>query len=458
MLPFVGPSYTLAVRQASAQRSVNLYLQTMETPSKAAYILRQVPGLTSLAPLGAAIRGAICAANRSFFVAGSTLYEVSGSTATSRGTLLTSSGEVGMAWGTTQLVITDGPNGYVFTLASNAFAQITDSEFPGSDRVEYLGGYFILKSPDTQQFLLTAIDDAATIDALDYASAESSPDDIVAHIVSNQRLYLLGEKTAEVWFLAGGVDFPMARSSGETVDVGCIAKWSVRRLDLGFAFIGQDENGSGMVYRVAGGPPSRISTTAVEEALQSSTDLAAATAWVYQDHGQTFYCINAPGLGSTWVYEVSTNAWHERADINGLGQFVQHRATHHIYNGGHLVGASDGVVYSMSRGVTTFDGDPIVCERTSPNEATPSRDVVQYSEFVLDCQTGEAASGTPMVELSWSNDGGATFGNPVTRSAGALGNRYQRLVWRMLGRAIDRVWRVRFSADAPFSIINGVAK
>lgn len=458
MLPFVGPSYTLATRQASAQRSVNLYLQPMETPSKATHIMRAVPGLAEVADLSAVIRGAICAANRSFVVAGPTLYEVIGSTATNMGSLATSSGEVGMASGTTQLVITDGPNGYVLTLATNIFAQITDPDFPGSDRVDYLNGFFILKRSGTQQFYVTSIDDATAVDALDYASAESAPDDIVSHIVSNQRLYLLGEETTEVWFAADSVDFPFARSSGETVDVGCVAKWSVQKLDLGFAFIGRDRNGAGIVYRVAGGPPTRISTVAVEEALQSSSDLAGATAWVYQDHGQTFYAINAPGLRSTWVYEVATNAWHERADLDELGQFKQHRITHHIYNNGHFVGASDGKVYRMSRDVHKFGSDPIVCERTSPNDATPARDHVPYAEFVLDCLTGEAASGTPQVELSWSNDGGATFGNPVSRSAGALGERYQRLVWRRLGRAIDRVWRVRFSADAPFAIVNGVAK
>lgn len=458
MLPFVGPSYTLSVRQASTQNAVNLYLQTMETPSKAAYIMRKVPGLSLLADLGSPIRGAICAANRSFFVAGPTLYEISGSTATARGTLTSATGEVGMAWGTTQLVIADGATGYVLTLASNAFAQITDPDWPGSTKVDYLNGFFILSPPGSQQFYVTAIDDASNIDALDYASAEAKPDGIVGHIVSSQRLYLLGERTLEVWFPSDGPDFPFARSSGETVDVGCIAAWSIRALDLGFAWIGRDENGAGMVYRVAGGPPQRISTTAVEEALQGSSDLASATAWVYQDHGQTFYAINAPGLSSTWVYEVSSNAWHERADLDPVGQFTQHRVTHHIYNGGHIVGGSDGVVYQLSRDVYTFGGDPIVCERTSPHYATPARDVVRYSEFVLDCLTGEATSGEPMAELSWSNDGGATFGNPEPRSVGALGNRFQRLVWHRLGRAVDRVWRLRFSADAPFAIVSGVAK
>lgn len=457
MLPFVGPSYTLSTRQASAQRSVNLYLQAMETPSKASHIMRRVPGLTVFCALGAVIRGCIEADGRCFFVAGSTLYEISSAgTATNRGTLSTSTGNVGMAWGTTQLVIVDGANGYVLTLSSNAFAAISDPDFPGSDRVAYLDGFFVLKDPGTQQFYVTSIDDASSIDALDYASAESSPDDVVAHIVSNQRLYLLGERTTEVWFNAGGPDFPFSRSTGETIDVGCIATWSVCRADAGLIWIGRDDNGSGMVYRSAGSPPQRVSTVAVEEALQSSTDLTAATAYVYQDHGQTFYAINAPGVNATWVYEFSTNAWHERCDIDGDGEFIAHRATHHVFaHDMHLVGDADGYVYAMDRTVNLFGDDQIVCERTSPNDAIPLRQLKTHTQFVLDCVTGESATSTPNVELSWSNDGGATFGDPVIRSAGAIGNRYQRLVWRRLGRSRDRVWRIRFSDDAAFAIISG---
>lgn len=458
-LPFVGPSYTLTTRQASAQRSVNLYLQAMETPSKAGVIMRAVPGLVLFASLGAEVRGCIEANNRCFFVAGGSLYELSSTgTATLRGSLLTTTGNVGMAWGTTQLVIVDGANGYVLTLATNTFTQITDPDWPGSDRVDYLDGFFILKTQDTQQFYVTAIDDAANIDALDFASAESTPDIITAHIVANQRIYLLGQINTEVWYNAGAQDFPFARSSGETIDVGCIATWSVRKADASLIWVGRDMNGSGIVYKASGGPPQRISTIAVEEALQASTDLSAATGYVYQDHGQTFYAINAPGVDSTWVYEIATNAWHERCDLDENGQFIAHRVTHHVFAlGMHLVGDADGNVYQMDRTVNTFNGDARVCERISPNDAVPLRDRVPYSEFALDCTTGEALSGTPLVELSWSNDGGATFCNPVTRSAGALGNRYQKLTWRRLGMARDRVWKLRFSADAPFAIISGVS-
>lgn len=459
MLPFVGVSYTLATRQASAQRAVNLYLQSMETPSKATHVMPAWPGLVLFAALGAEIRGAIEIGSRCFVVAGSSLYELSSAgVATNRGTLATSTGSVGMAWGTTQLVIVDGANGYVLTLASNAFSAITDPDFPGSARVAYLDGFFVFSEPGTQAMYSTAIDDASNIDALDFASAESSPDEIVAHIVCNQRLFALGSRVTEIFFTTGGDSFPFSRSNGETIDVGCIAKWSVVRADAGLLWIGRDANGSGMVYHSAGGPPQRVSTTAVEQLLQGSSDLSAAVAWVVQWQGETFYAVNAPGLSQTLAYQLSTNSWFDICEIDSDGQFAPWRATHHTFaHGLHLVGDAAGNVYRMDGSVNNFAGDPRVCERTSPNDAAPLRELKTHSMFVLDCTTGAAATGEPMVELSFSNDGGATFGNPVLRSAGSLGNRYQRLVWRRLGRARDRVWKVRFSADAEFAIVSGEA-
>lgn len=458
-LPFVGPAYQLASRQASAQRSVNLFLRALETPSKAAHILEAWPGLVLFAALGAEIRGAIEIGSRCFVVAGSSLYELSSAgIATSRGTLSTSTGSVGMAWGTTQLVIVDGANGYVLTLASNVFAAITDPDFPGSDRVAFMDGYFHFVEPGTQIITSSLLEDASSIDALDTVGAESSPDEIVAHIVTNQRLFALGSRVSEIFYTVQSDSSPLARANGETIDVGCIARWSLVKADAGLIWIGRDANGSGMVYHTSGGPPQRVSTTPVEQLLQGSSDLSAAVAFVVQWQGETFYAVNAPGLSQTLVYQLSTNSWFDLCDIDTDGQFMAFRATHHVFaHGLHLVGDADGSVYRMDAETHTFAGDPLVCERTSPNDAVPLRELKTHSMFVLDATTGEAATGEPMVELSWSNNGGATFGNPVLRSAGSLGNRYQRLVWRRLGRARDRVWRVRFSADAPFAIVSGQA-
>lgn len=461
MLPFVGPSYTLSTRKASAQRSVNLYLSGMETPSKNAFILERMPGLVPFSTIIAAPRGCIEAQGRAFVVAGQSLFEIDhNGVATVRGTLSTNTGPVGMAFGVTQLVIVDGLNGYILTLSSNVFAPITDPDFPGSRTVGYLNGFFTLVTPNAQQAYVTAIDDAGNIDALDFVSAERSPDPIVGQVCAFGEWWMIGEYTTEIWQPSGALDFPFSRNEGANMEVGAVAAFSIKSVDNSVIFVGRDRNGAGLVYRFQGYQPMRISTQAVEEELAKSSDLSEAVAFTFQKRGKTFYCLNAPGLTSTWCYELASGTWFEACDLDGNGQFTQWRGQYHMFCfGENLVCGSDGVVYRMDHAVNTYGSDPIVCERISPHEALPTLDRQFFKEFVLDSEFGVAPLGvTPLVELSWSNDGGFAFSNPIQVSLGLTGQRYARATWNRLGYARDRVWKVRFSDNAPFAILSGVAR
>jgi hypothetical protein len=156
MTPFVGPSYTLALRKADVQRSVNLHLVGMESPGKAPFVLQSVPGYALFATGAGAARGCLKTNDRVFFVLGSGLYELNiAGTLTLKGTLATSTGPVSMAYGISQLVVVDGTNGYVLTLATDVFAQITDPDFYGSDTVTFFDNYFVFIRPDTGQFYIS---------------------------------------------------------------------------------------------------------------------------------------------------------------------------------------------------------------------------------------------------------------------------------------------------------------
>lgn len=456
MMNFLGPSYTLANRSASIQRAVNLYLSKVEAADKAQYILQSVPGLITRATVTGEFRGAIETNDRAFVVYGATLYEVAADyTMTSRGTLLTSTGPVSMAYGLSQVAMVDGGCGYVFTLATNVFAQITASAFSGANTVDFSDNYFILsKDRSGQQFQITAINDASTIDALDFASSESAPDDLVGHIAVQAGILLFGTLTCELWVNTGASDFPFERSRGSGFQVGLMASASLKLVDNSPMWIGRDKSGAGLVYRLAGGQPSRISTQAIEQALQASTDLTQARAWVYQDKGLTFYAINAPGLTSTWVYEISTGAWHERCDLDSLGQLAAGRVTGALFAfSKHLCGDANGKLYEWDANTYTNAGDVLVRQRVSPHDAIPGRMRQFFASFWLDATAGGAGQGIdPQVELSYSDDAGKSWSNNLTRSLGRVGEIFARLLWTRLGSSRDRVWSVRCSANAPFSI------
>ena len=457
-LPFVGPAFDLNVAKASRQSSVNLFLRPMETPSKASFILDSIRGLITRWELGAEIRGVYRAGTRAFAVAGSTLYELFADyTSTNRGTLLTSTGTVSMAYGLTQLVIVDGANGYVLALSTNVFAQITDTDWPGSATVRFLDNYFLFITPSTQQAFISAINDASTLDALDFASAESQPDLLVAQEVMGNEWLQFGTESTESWSNYGATDYPFQRNRSIAISKGCDAVHSVRPLDNGVAWIGGDKEGSNQVLMYRGGAPTIISTEAVSEALATSTNLSAAVAYVERRGKHEFYCISAPGVSAVWAFDAFTSQWHKRCDLDGAGQLAAHRLTHCVYAFGKTLGGdADGNVYELSDTTYTNAGDALVRERISAHEAKPSRKWQFFSDFWLDCTTGESAQGDdPQVELSWSGDSGATWTNPILRAVGAIGNRMPIVRWvAQLGRARDRLWKVRFSGNAPFAIVD----
>jgi hypothetical protein len=474
---FVGPSYQLNTRKAAHQRTVNMHLLGLETPDKAPFILESVPGLVTFATIAGVCRGGLETTDgRCFVVYGSTLYEVaSDGTATSRGALATSSGEVSMAYGLTQLVMVDGANGYVLTLATNVFQAITSTAFYGSATVKFLSNYFLFVRPDTQQVYISDINDATTFDALDFASEEQMPDNVVGQEVLNSQWWLFGRESTAIWFTNGNADFPFGPTGQGVLEVGCVAPHSVKKIGGTVMWVGRSREGYGIVYRSQVYDALRVSTQAVEQVLQASTGLESAVSWTYQKDGLSFWCLNAPGVESTWCYELTTGTWHERCELDAQGLYEPMRVTHHVFaHNKHLCGAADGKLYELSDTAYTFAGDAMVRERIGPHASTPDLAVLRFEEFVLDCTTGGRGQRTALpypdpvdddltVELSWADyrpNRALQFSNAVLRSIGYVGETIARLIWRahVLGSGRDRLWRVKFSGNAPFAIVGAEAK
>jgi hypothetical protein len=446
--------------RAVSERLVNYMLKRTEpSQEKAGFYREQVPGLVLLAQLDAEIRGAWWTGSRFFVVAGADVLEVADDwTTTTIGTIGTTTGRVEFAQGLFQLVVVDGVAGYVITLASSAFAQITDPDFYPADRVMFLDGKFIFHRVDTQQwFWSSSIDAAEQYDGLDFASAESSPDKITSLIVDHREIWLFGEWSTEVWFSAPSGNQVYARNNGATIEVGCAATFTPQRIDNTVYWLGKDKHGQGIVWSAGGQgyQPVRISDQSVEDALAKVEDLSGAWAWVYQEAGQTFYVLQVPGVETTWVYDASVRQWHERAELTDRGNLERWRASTHCFAfGTHVVGDEDGSLYQLDPYEWTNAGDPMPRIWVTPHNAIPTRNVVFYESLRLDVTVGETASGvSPNISMRYSDDGGATWGGWLHRSTGQIGQFDTVVEWHRLGSARDRVWEFRTTDDAKVSLI-----
>lgn len=454
-IPFIGPSYQSRSIPVSCQRSINLYPEKVESAdARAQWILVGVPGKQTFATLpNGPVRGIWKATGgRVFAVGGGKFYEVgSTGTVTERGVLLTSSGFVSISDNGSQVCLVDGDYGYIFTLGTNAFAQITDPDFAGADTVDFIDGYFLFNTPNTQQFQITALYDGSNLDALDFASSEALPDNLVGLIAAHREAWMFNTNSTEVYYNSGNADFPFERVQGATIEIGCLSASSIQKAGNAVFWLGS-EKGTAMVFSGMGYTPNRISTNAVELSLQSVSDLSSATSWVYQSGGHSFYCLNIVP-GTTWVYDLNTQQWHERQWRNpSTGEMSRDRVSCAVHAfGKQLAGDYEtGVIYELSDSIYSDNGDPLIAERVSPH-GSDSVDFMSFGTFQLDCEVGvglDSGQGSdPQVMLSWSNDGGHSWRGEQWAPMGKVGEYRKRAVWRRLGRskACNRVWKVRIS-------------
>ncbi len=449
---FVGPSYFLRDKKTAVQRTINLYPQAVEgMGSDPALVLESVPGLSLVSDLGADISGIYNADGRMFLAVGGVLQEMSATeTFTPRGTIGGGS-VVSMVNGVTQLAIVDGSTYFVLNLDTNALSSVTAPGWRRSNAVDYIDGYFVFVAPGTDQFYISAVDNATSLDPLDFSSADSQPDNLVRQIVRKRELYLFATRSTEVWINSGDPDFPLVRYQGTPIDVGLVGPQAVARVADTLVWVGQTDRGGPYVYRMDGYQPVRISDQCVEEQLAGSA-YTDAVCWVHQDAGAEFWCVNAPGMGTTWCWNAATGLWTEKAELIS-GAWQPFRVERCCYFNGRQYVTAGSKLYRYSRDYHDLAGDVLARERTWPHLVAPSQEPTTYRSVEIRCTTGSVVAGS--ITLDVSNDGGSVFYGPQLRSLGAVGQRMRRIRWGPQGTCPaggGRVFRIRCTDAVPLTI------
>lgn len=369
-LPLAGPSSQQRSLPFDAQDLINLF-PVLDQEGKDTSALYGTPGLVLFATAGIGpVRGEFAAANgRAFAVSAGTLYEVSSDgTTTPRGTLNTSTGIVSMDENGFQLAIADGVQLYIFTFLTGVFQIIANANLPPVGTVTFIDGYFVTSGVNTGQFNISGLFDGTSWAALDFATAESSPDNLSRVLNAIGQLWLQGTQTIEIWSNTGASAFPFQRISGAKMTVGISAPHTAVEVDNTIMWVGQDKRGTGIVYRASGFTPQRVSTNAIELILQAAPSPSTLRAYTYQEEGHTFYIITGGGLSVTLAYDISTQIWHKRAYLNN-GVFEQHLGACSMYAFGfQLIGSRvDGKIYKMNLGLYTDDGAKLKRQRTFPH-------------------------------------------------------------------------------------------
>lgn len=456
-VPIAFESYQSRSAPFSAQRLVNLYWESPPQIPKSPGILFKRPAKTTFATVGSGnIRGIHTMKGVPFIVSGEEIYTLnSDATSTLLGTV-PGTDFVDMDDNGEEVAIAAEGNGYIATLLT--VTQITDVSFRQVSSVVYQDSFFIWTEAGTGRFFKSAALDGFTYDALEFATAEFAPDNLVKAFSDHDDLFLLGKDTIEPWDNAGTADFPFIAIGGAVMEVGLLARDTVEKLDNSIVWLGSSERGGRIVWRANGYTPQRISTHALESKWDEVTDPEDAYSISFEIEGHAFYVLTFPSTG-TYVYDAATNLWCEwivegQSDWSAIGFSNAF--------GKRLVGdPRSNIIHSLAVDVFSDDGADIRWEATSPPLFTENNELARHHFVRIDMEAGvgltSGQGSDPQIFLEWSDEDAETFGNKHLLNVGKQGKKKTRVFKRKLGIARSRIYRISGTDPVKTAILGGYA-
>lgn len=430
----------------NAQERLNLYVEVQTDPEKNVVTMYCTPGLQTFVNLGAyPARGMYERGDFVYIVANNTFWRVANDGSTvNKGSLVTFEGRVDISDNGNQIIVVDGPNGYIFDILADTFTQITDVDFPGADTVTFINGRFVVSKPGTAEFYLSGIYDGTSWDALEFATAESDPDLLVRVIAEAGQLVLFGSKTTEFWGDSGAADFPFARIGSAAIEWGLASRWSLVKFMDSLIFLRKNRLGQVQVCTMSGYNATPVSNPEMDFVFSQYEDVSNATGFSYMVSGHPFYEINFPTPGESWLYDGLSRSWSKLQSSGG-----RHRAEIQVnfQNRSYVSDYANGKIYLLDENTYTDDGAYITREFVSRHQSTGEWSHISQLWLEMEAGTGlnSGQGQNPQVMMQISKDGGHEYGAEVWREIGAMGKYRQRAVFNRLGRARDWLWRFRIT-------------
>lgn len=331
------------------------------------------------------------------------------------------------------LLASAGGNLYEY---DGSMTQLTDADIPTVQWLGFLDGFYIVIEKDSGRIWIneTAYN-PTNWNPLDFTTAEGNPDNLVWGLVDKNEIILFGDDSIEFFYNSGNADFPFESSPSGYIERGILSKHAAVKAAGSVFFAGND----GYLYRLNGYTEQKISTTDIDKKIKDYTKECRCFTW--NESGHVMVAFKFPE--GCHVFDVSTGLWHRRE--THLGQTFEILDTDLVAGKHYCIGDKFGYFDD----VFTEFGDEMVSSCTS-ERINERNKYIQHDALWLNFETGN--QGTVM--LSWSDDGGRTWGYEITGSLGNIGE-YQNVVrFGPLGSSRDRVYKYSISDPYRRTLLN----
>lgn len=405
---------------------------------------RRTEGLTSFATLalGPVRSDILINDNLAYVVSGTTLYRVSTSGVVETLGVVGGDGraklQANAVPGDSQILILNGSGtGFIYDNA-NGLVQITDVDFFSSSSVTVLNERFWLVRDDTNEFFGSDISDGTSYNPLTFASAEESPDNMVACIAKKSAFWAIGSDTTEYWQSFTDTTLPLRQVKGATKEWGIIAKDSLAEVNEYFAYLADDRT----VRMMRGTQLTKISNLEFELKVKGNgtstypgfNNVSDAIGFFVDGPVSSTFYLTFPEEKWTWGYDLNTGLSHVR-ESEGLGLWRVNSATK--FGDKIICGDSvDGKLWTLDPSNRTENGSIMRAKLITPSISFDRDTTIPLIE--IDMEVGQTTDPEldPQMMVYYTKDGGNTYVNKGHISLGKFGDHRKRVPLRNFGRVV----------------------
>jgi hypothetical protein len=343
-------------------------------------------------------------------------------------------------------VVCVAPGTGAFSVLVGSVISFADPDIGAPNSVGFMDGFFIFTYGDGT-IQASGLNDV-TISTLDKTKEQAKPGGLTRGLPFNGQYYVWGPNFGAVYSdTANPVGFPFTRSY--VIQRGLIGPYAVAGHEDGFgsALIWVADDNS--VVKGNGTPnPLKISPPDLDRLIGLVSDKTTLEASVYISQGHPKWVISCPTF--TWEFDLGSQKWNERASylqtrwraIGGCNAF-----------GKWITGDTQGgrLLFIDPTAFLEYQSPLVMQMDSGPVTAFPRWTKVGMADFNFIMGVGIATgldpiATNPQVGISWSQDGGITYGNEFIRSLGRQATDTRIMMVRTgMTNNHGRRWRLKIS-------------
>lgn len=414
---------------------VNMYAE--ETASEG-IVLQSRPALVDrdadmgTGPIRALFRRDGVVGGRLFGVSGNSFFDVS----TEKG-VINGDGPVSIDGNEVCVMVCAG--GDLFSYDGTTFAQVPlPDDFQAAKVIEGASRFIVVRSGSGAFYFTPPLE--RTVDALDFATAESAADQLLDALFLDDILILFGKETVEFWPNTGDNNLPFQPLEGQVIERGIRATGCAAVFNGTFAWV-TDENSVCVENE-----RNIISNPGLNEKIAASTECSLFTFFI---DGAEFLALRLDD--ETQCYNARTGAWSKF--VSELGQWDARCHSDGVF------GSDDGATLEFGAG---YIERGVSMERRFVAGYAINGGTLDVSNLRLRVNPGqttflEGDYADPTIEVRISPNAGRTWGLFKHTTLGRQGEYSKRIEWRALGLASYPGFLAEFRLTDPVALrVSGV--